>query len=83
MNKVTSVRLDEELCKKLDRLGELEDRPRAWLIQQAIARYVEEELPEVEAIKEALDEYESGKAVLIPHEQVMREMDEFLRAKGL
>jgi predicted transcriptional regulator len=80
MSKMTSVRLNDGLAIKLDALAALLDRPRAWVIEQAIARYVEEETPEVTAIAEALAEYESGNAHFSSHEDVMRRMDEKLRA---
>ncbi len=35
-----------------------------------------EQVWQVQAIKEALEDYESGNAVLVPHEQVMAEMDQ-------
>lgn len=83
MSKVTSVRLDDGLCARLERLATLMDRPRTWVIAQAIARYVEDELPEVEAITEAGEEYHSGRAELVPHEEVMRKLDERLRSAGV
>ena len=83
MSKVTSVRLGDEICGRLDRLAALMDRPRSWLIEQAVTRYVEDELPEVEAIREALDEYHSDRAELVPHEEVMKRLEERMRAAGL
>jgi predicted transcriptional regulator len=74
MTRTTSVRLSEELFRRLDELSGAVDRPRAWLIEQAIARYLNEEAWQVAAIAEALDEYRGGKAVLIPHDQVMEEL---------
>ena len=71
MTKVTSVRLDDEMANKLDRLAASLDRPRAWLIEQAIAKYVEEQSWQVAAISEALGDYRSGNAAVAPHEQVM------------
>ena len=75
MSKVTSIRLDDDLLRKLDQLAGALDRPRAWVIEQAIARYVEEEAWQVAAISEALARYRSGNAVLIPHEEVFRRID--------
>jgi predicted transcriptional regulator len=39
----TSIRLDDALAQQLDALATAVDRPRTWLIEQAIRRYVEEE----------------------------------------
>jgi predicted transcriptional regulator len=44
MSRVTSIRLSDELAGWLDELAVAVDRSRAWLIEQAIARYVEEEV---------------------------------------
>jgi predicted transcriptional regulator len=79
MAKVTSVRLSDELAGQLDRLAASVDRPRAWLIEQAIARYVEEEAWQIAAITEALDEYRQGKASVRPHDEVMRRMEAKMR----
>ncbi len=71
MTKVTSIRLDDALASKLDQLSVSLDRPRAWLIEQALTAYVEEQSWQVQAIGEALDSYRSGNGALTPHEQVM------------
>jgi predicted transcriptional regulator len=76
MAKVTSVRLSDELAGQLDRLAASMDRPRAWLIEQAI---VEEEAWQIAAITEALDEYRQGKASVRPHDEVMRRMEAKMR----
>jgi predicted transcriptional regulator len=80
MARVTSVRLDDDLAARLDQLAASLDRPRAWLIEQAITRYVEEESWQVAAVEEAFAEYQAGRARLSPHEEVMNQMDEKLRA---
>ena len=65
---------------KLDLLATSLDRPRAWLIEQAITRYVDEEAGHVAAISEALAEYQEGKAALKPHAEVMEQLEEKIRA---
>lgn len=67
MPKLTSVRLSDELASRLAQLAEALDRPRSWLMEQAIARYVDEEAWQVAAITEALDDYQKGGAKLTPH----------------
>ena len=79
MTKVTSVRLDDELVSKLDQLAVALDRPRAWLIEQAIANYIEEQAWQVRAIEEALDGYRSGSASVAPHDQAMERLAAKLR----
>lgn len=81
MTKVTSIRLADDLVAKLDQLAASVDRPRTWVIEQAIARYVEEEAWQVAAIEEALADYRAGTARLVPHEHVMQHLDEKIRAK--
>lgn len=39
MAKPTSIRLDDELTRKLDALAAATDRPKAWLVEQAVRRY--------------------------------------------
>jgi predicted transcriptional regulator len=75
MAKVTSVRLEDELSQRLDRLAVSMDRPKAWLIEQAIKSYIDEQSWQVQAIKEALDDYRSGKSRLVSHEEVTAELE--------
>lgn len=82
MSKVTSIRLNEDVCVQLDQLAAALDRPRAWVIEHAIARYVEEEAWQVAAIGEALAEYRDGGANLTPHDQVMADVADRLKAAG-
>lgn len=77
--KVTSVRLDDEMARELDHLAAALDRPRAWLIEQAIANYIEEQAWQVRAIGEALDGYRGGRASVAPHDQVMERLAAKLR----
>jgi len=79
VSKVTSVRLTDDTADKLDRLAASLDRPKAWLIEQAIDSYLEEQSWQIAAIEEALAEYEAGTATLIPHEAVEVRMEELLR----
>ena len=67
---------------RLDRLATSLDRPKAWLIEQAIARYVEEEAWQVEAIGEALAEYRQGTARVETHEAVMDRLGAKMRERS-
>lgn len=71
-SKTVSVRLDPETLDKLGHMAEAMHRPRAWLMAHAIERYVEHEAWQVEAIQEAVDTLESGKARFASHEEVQR-----------
>ena len=81
MPKVTSIRLIDELAARLDQLAASLDRPWAWLIEQAIARYVDEEAWQVAAITEALAEYRTGGAALHPHDEVMGRLEAKIRGQ--
>jgi predicted transcriptional regulator len=82
MAKVTSVRLSDELASQLDQLAASLDRPRAWLIEQAIVRYVEQEAWQVAAIAEALKQYRQGNATVVPHDEVMSRLEARIREQS-
>ena len=50
MSNVLTIELDDVFASKLDALARALDRPKSWLIEQAITNYVEEQSWEVEAI---------------------------------
>lgn len=57
--KATSVRLDDETLKRVGQMAEAMDRPRAWLMAEAIKQYVEREewfIREVEKGVKAADD---------------------------
>ena len=63
VSKATSVRLDSETLAQLDVIARATDRSRAWLMAQAIRRYVEEELWIVEAVQEGIKDADEGRTV--------------------
>jgi predicted transcriptional regulator len=79
MSRLTSVRLSDELAGRLDQLAASLDRPKAWLIEQAIARFVEEETWQMAAITEALTAYQKGGATLRSHDEVMERLGAKIR----
>jgi predicted transcriptional regulator len=81
MSKVTSIRLSDELASQLDQLAASLDRSRSWLIEQAIARYVDEEAWQVAAIKEALTEYQEGRTTHRSHDEVMADIKAKIEAR--
>lgn len=78
MSKVTSVRLSDELADQVNRLANALDRPKAWVIEQAVARYVEQEAWQVQAIAEAVAEYRAdvlaGHVEATDHAEFMDEL---------
>lgn len=66
--RVVTAHLPKDLAEKLDGLAETLDRPRGWLVKEAVAAYVglaEERRRETIA---ALDEVDAGQVV--EHEEV-------------
>ncbi len=56
--KPTTVRIDENMLGRLDNLARNQDRPRSYLINQALKRYIEYEEWFVQEVKEGLKEVE-------------------------
>jgi len=81
MSKLTSVWLEDEVAERLDKLATALDRPRTWVIAEAVARYVDQETWEIEAIAEARRRYESGEAKTYSHEEVFSVVEELIRSR--
>ncbi len=81
MSKVTSIRLNDDIAADLDRLSVALDRPKSWLIEQAITDYVAEQAWQVQAISEALEAYRRGEEKLTPHDEVMDRIEARIRAR--
>ncbi len=58
-----SIRIPEEVEKKLSQLAESTGRTKSWITNQAIQDYLERELWQINEIKEALSEADSGEFV--------------------
>ncbi|MHB8575662.1 MAG: CopG family ribbon-helix-helix protein [Dehalococcoidia bacterium] len=80
MSRVTSVSLSDERALQLDQLAAAMERPTTWVIEQAIARYLDEEAAEVVAIARELADYRAGIGKNIPHEEVFAGLEAKLRA---
>jgi predicted transcriptional regulator len=76
MQAVTTVRFDPEVREQLDKMAEQMDRPRAWIIKEAVAQYLERETWYLAEVQKGIDDAEAGRA--ISHE----EMGERLKAMG-
>lgn len=76
MQPLMTVRFDPEIRKQLDKMAEQMDRPRAWIIREAVAQYLERETWYLAEVQKGLDDAEAGR--VIRHE----EMGVRLRAKG-
>ncbi|HEX9836868.1 MAG TPA: CopG family ribbon-helix-helix protein [Alphaproteobacteria bacterium] len=63
-----SFRVRAEKAEQLDRLAEATDRPRSWLLQQALDSYLELQAWQMQEIEAGLRDLEEGRT--IPHEKV-------------
>ena len=70
--KATSVRIDEKKLRRLDRLAQAMDRPRSWVVGQAIDSYLDHDDWFTQEVKRGIAEADRGK--LIPHGDVMRDI---------
>ena len=76
MQPVTTVRFEPEIREQLDKMAEQIDRPRAWIIKEAVAQYLERETWYLAEVQKGIDDLEAGRE--ISHEEVGAR----LRAKG-
>jgi len=60
---VVTARIDASSSEKLDRLASKLDRSRAWVIQQAIERYVDTELELLAFIQVGIDSADRGELI--------------------
>jgi predicted transcriptional regulator len=80
MPKPSSIRLPDELLVRVDKLAAALERPRTWVIERAIAAYLDDQEWQVAKIREALDDVRGETAKLIPHDQVMANLDAMIGA---
>lgn len=76
MQSATTVRFDPETRAQLDKMAKQMDRPRAWIIKEAVAQYLERETWYLAEVQKGLGDAEAGR--VISHE----EMGARLKAKG-
>jgi len=63
-----SVRLQPELNEQIAAIAAAMDRPKSWVIEQALEDYVEVQKWQIAAIEEGIRQADAGQ--LIPHEKV-------------
>ena len=66
--KATSVRLDDETLKRVGRMAEAMERPRAWLMAHAIKQYVEREEWFIREVEQGIQAADEG--LLVDHADV-------------
>lgn len=66
--KATSVRLDEETLARVGQMAKAMDRPRAWLMAEAIKQYVAREEWFIHEVEKGVKAADDGR--LIDHEDI-------------
>ncbi len=77
--KTTTIRMDPRTLKRVDGIARAMSRSRAWVINQAVERYLDYEEWFVGAVKRGLTEAEAGE--LAEHETVVRRWESKRGAK--
>jgi predicted transcriptional regulator len=62
-DRVMTAHVPEELAREVDRLAKRLDRPRGWLVKEALTRYVELERQRHALTLEALEDVDAGRVV--------------------
>jgi len=73
---VITTRLDPETLALVDRVSKAQGRSRSWFAAQAIKRAAEAEAEFQAFVQVGVDSADRGE--LIPHEDVMAELDEMI-----
>ena len=66
--KATSVRLDDDTLARVGQMAEAMDRPRAWLMAEAIKQYVAREEWFVRETQKGIESADQGR--LVDHSEV-------------
>jgi len=74
-----SFRIDSDKVGVLDQLAEAMDRDRSYLLNEAVAAYLDVQQWQMEHIKASIDQADAGK--LIDHEQVKKMAAKWRRRK--
>jgi predicted transcriptional regulator len=77
--RTTTIRMDARMLKRVDGIARAMSRSRAWVINDAIERYLDYEEWFVGAVKQGLKQAEAGDVV--EHEAVVKAWEEKGAAK--
>ncbi len=69
MQTTTTVRLEQSVINELDSLATKLDRPRSWVIKEAINQFIADDVAFRRAVQEGIDDVQAGRTV--PHEKVV------------
>ena len=76
-----SLRLEPELNDKVAAIAELLDRPKSWVIEQAVKEFVELQAWQLAAIDEGIADADAGR--LVRHEEVVAWVESWTAADEL
>jgi len=62
-DRVLTAHVPEALAREVDQLAERLDRPRGWLVKEALTHYVELERQRYALTLEALEDVDAGRVV--------------------
>jgi predicted transcriptional regulator len=62
-DRVVTAHIPEALARDVDQIAERLDRPRGWIVKEALARYVELERKRHELTLDALTEVDAGRVI--------------------
>lgn len=68
MQKTTTVRFEQDTLALLDQLAGTLGRPRSWIINDAVTRYLEYEVWFIDEVRKGLNASEAGD--LVTHDEV-------------
>ena len=77
--KTISFRADTEKIDALDSLAAAQDRPRSYLINEAITNYIELHAYQDTLVRKGLEEMRKGRVV--SHEEIVRRLKRAKRAR--
>jgi predicted transcriptional regulator len=69
-----SVRFPADIIEKLDRIAAILERPRSWVILDAVREYLADEGQEALDIQAGIEEADRGETV--PFEKILTELEE-------
>lgn len=72
--RVVTAHLPKSMAEALDEYAYRIERPRGWVVKEALGAYLAEEAEKDRLTRIALAELDAG-AETIPHEEVMAELD--------
>jgi predicted transcriptional regulator len=79
--KTISFRADAEKIDTLDSLAAAQDRPRSYLINEAITNYIELHAYQDALVRKGLEEMRKGRVV--SHEEIVKRLKQTSRARQL